>query len=410
MVFGYLPLSERFLWKQTCGCQCAECRGRAHKTRFLSGVGKALGFQFDVRAVGRHEVGAGRFGRDVADDVHQPQPHHLLLHRQRDREQQFVILPAVQCRYHRVGVHLLGQSCRLTRNRNPLQVDPRPALRRFADLHQVARQPVRQIDHRRRRNLLLRQRLDDVPSRAWFEVLFQQVFIPLELRFGIRNVRENPLFAFEQLEPHVGRPEVARQADQVVLLRTAAACDPLLRGVAQHRDGDHQSGHRSPCVATHEIDLQLLASERNSLVEVLQRFDGNLRRDTQRYGNLRRQGIHGQDVAHTGRDDLVSEVFEREVGEVEIHSLVERIGRAQDRFVRRRGDHRGIVAHPLERRGVLHGEILRQQIDQSEWSERRDLGAFFGLHVLEIFYKFSQTFLIWAKITYFCPIQILKTG
>ena len=346
----------------------------------------------------------------MADHVHQPQPHHLLLHGQRHREQQFVIFPAVQRRHHRVGVHLLGQRRRLLRDRNPFQIDPCPALRRLAELHQVARQSVREVDHRRRRDLLLGQRLDDVPPRTRFQVFSQQVFVALELRFGVCDIREDPFLAFEQLEPHVGRPEVARQADQVVELRAAAVGDPLLRGVAQRRYGDHQPGHRGPGVAAHEVDLLLLAGERDPFVEILQRLDREFRRDPQRDGDLRRSGVHGQDVAHTGRDDLVSEVFEREVGEVEIHPLVEGIGRAQHGLAGRRGDHGGIVSNAAERGGVLNRKLLRQQVDQSELSERGDLGAFFGLHVSEFFYKSSQTFFIWTKITYFCIDQITKTG
>lgn len=69
--------------------------GRAHKTRFLSGVGESLRLQPDFGTVGRHEVTARGGGGDVADDVHKAQPHDLLLHRKRHGEEQFVVLAAV---------------------------------------------------------------------------------------------------------------------------------------------------------------------------------------------------------------------------------------------------------------------------------------------------------------------------
>ena len=87
-----------------------------------------------IRPVGRHQIGPGRFGRDMADDVDASHLHHLLLHRQRHREEQFVVFAAVQGRHHGIGVQLLSQRIRLLGDRNPVQINPRPALRGLANL------------------------------------------------------------------------------------------------------------------------------------------------------------------------------------------------------------------------------------------------------------------------------------
>ena len=150
--------------------------------------------------------------------------------------------------------------------------------------------------------------------------------------------------------------------------------------MAQRGDVHDQSGHRGPRVAAHEIDALFVAGEGDPFVEVLQRFDGQFRGDAERYGDLRREGVHGQNVADAGRHDLVTQVFEREVGEVEIDALEERIGRAENRFAARRGDHGGVVSDPFRRRGVLGGELFGQQVDEAELSERGDLGALFLVH------------------------------
>ena len=150
--------------------------------------------------------------------------------------------------------------------------------------------------------------------------------------------------------------------------------------MAQRGDGDDQPGHRGPRVAAHEVDALFVAGEGDPFVEVLQRLDGQFRRDAERNGNLRREGVHGQNVADAGRHDLVTQVFEREIGEVEIDTLVKRVGRAEHRFAARRGDHGGIVPDPLHRGGVFGGEILGQQVDEAELSERSDLGALFLVH------------------------------
>ena len=203
---------------------------------------------------------------------------------------------------------------------------------------------------------------------------------PLNCGSGFLDVGEHPFLALEQLQAHVGGSEVARQADQVVQLRAAAVDDALVRGVAQRRHRDDESGHRGPRVAAHQVDPQLPAGEGDPLVEVLQRLDGDFRRDAERDGDLRRRGVHRQDVAHARRHDLVAEVAEREIGQVEVHALIERIGRAEHLFARGRGDDGGVVAHAPACRGVVRREGFGQQVDQPELAERCDLGAFFLLH------------------------------
>ena len=325
----------------------------------------------------------------MADDVHKAQPHDLFLHRKRHGEEQFVVLAAVQSRNDRVRVHLLGQRRGLPGDRDAFEVDARAAGRRFAELHQVARQAVREVDHRRGADLFFGQRTDDVGAGARLEVFFKQVFVALELRLGVLHVGEHPLFAFEQLQAHVGGPEVARDADEVVLLRTAAVDDLLLFGVAKRGDGDDQPRHRGARVAAHEVDLLLLAGEGDAFVEVLKGFDGQFRRDAERHGDLRREGVHGQDVAHAGRHGLVTQVFERKIGEVEIDAFVEGVGRAEHRFAASRGDHRGVVPRALERRGVLRGESAGQQVDESELSEAISVRFFWSMN-LKFFTKLRK--------------------
>ena len=98
-------------------------------------------------------------------------------------------------------------------------------------------------------------------------------------------------------------------------------------GVSQGRDGDRKAGHRGARVTAREVHAQLVAGEADAFVEVVERLDGQFRGDAERQDDLRRAGVHGQNVAHSGRHDLVAQVFEREVGEVEIHAFEEGVGR-----------------------------------------------------------------------------------
>lgn len=115
-----------------------------------------------------------------------------------------MILPSVEGCHHGVGVHLLGQLMRLPGDRDPFQVDARAAVRSLAELHQVAGQPVREVDHRRGAEFFFGQRGDHVAAGAGFQVFFEQVFVAGELRFGIFDVVQDALLAFEQLETHIG--------------------------------------------------------------------------------------------------------------------------------------------------------------------------------------------------------------
>ena len=304
-------------------------------------------------------------------------------------------------------MHLVGQRRGLPCDRNPVEVDSYAALRGLAELHEVAREPVREVDHRRGEDLLLTQRFDDVGARAGLEVLLEQVFVALELRFGVLDVGKDALFALEQPQAHVGGAEVARQADQVVLPGSAAVDNLLLRGMPQGRQADRQSVHRGPRVAADEVDLLFLAGEAYPFVEVLQGLYGQLGRDAQRDGQLRGTGVHGQQVAD-GRHDLVSQVFEREVGEVEIDPLEEGVGRTEHRLTGRGHDHGGIVADTPQGRGVPCGKILRQQVDESELAQRGDLGAFLGFHGNVKFFTNLTILCRFSKITVILSEQSQK--
>ena len=344
----------------------------------------------------------------MADDVHKAQPHDLLLHRKRHGEEQFVVLAAVERRNDRIGVHLLAERRSLLRDGDAFEVDAGAAGGGLAELHQIAGQTVREVDHRRGDDPLLGQRVEDVGAGAGLEVFFEQVFVSLELRLGICHVGEHALLAFEQAQPHEGGPEIARDADEVVQSGPAAVNDPLLRGVSQRRDGDRKAGHRGARVAAREVHAQLVAGEADAFVEVVERLDGQFRGDAERQDDLRRAGVHGQNVAHSGRHDLVAQVFEREVGEVEIHAFEEGVGRAEQLLARGGRDDGGVVADAPQGRRVLRRKAVRQAVDQSELSERGDLGAFLGLHVRVEFSTKLTILCRFSKISVILSVQSQK--
>ena len=194
---------------------------------------------------------------------------------------------------------------------------------------------------------------------------------------GVVHAGKNPLFAFEELQPHISRSDVARQTDKVVLLCTAAPDDAFLGCVAHGCDADDQPRHRSPRIAADHVDAQLLAGEPDALVEVVQRLDGQLGRNAERDEQLRRGGVHGENVAHGSRHDLVPQVLEREIGEVEVDPLEKRIGRKNRPLAGGRSEHRAVVARTAQGRSVGGCEAGGEPVDQSEFAQFGDFGAFF---------------------------------
>ena len=274
-------------------------------------------------------------------------------------------------------MHLLGQRRRLLGDGDAFEIDAGAAVRGAAQLHQVAGQPVGEVDHGRGHDLLVGQRCDDVGAGAGFEVFFEKIFVAGELRFGVGDAGQHAFLAFEQLQPHVCGAEVAGDADQVVLPGPVAEGDAVVVDAADRRDGDDQPGHGCARVAADQVDAVFVAGEGDPFVEVLERFDGDFGRDAERDQQLRRLGVHGQNVAHGGRYNLIAQVLEREIGEVEVDAFEERIGRNHGPPALLVAQHSGVVARAPERRGVAGYETGRELVDKTEFAQFGYFGTFF---------------------------------
>lgn len=70
----------------------------------------------------------------MSDHIDPAHAHHPLLQGQRHGEQQLVILAAVERRHDGIGMNLLGESRRLTGDRDPVEVNAGSAFRGFTNL------------------------------------------------------------------------------------------------------------------------------------------------------------------------------------------------------------------------------------------------------------------------------------
>ena len=210
----------------------------------------------------------------------------------------------------------------------------------------------------------------------------QQVFVAAELRFGVLHVTQDPFLAFEQLQPHVCRAEVARDAYKVVEPCAAAVCEGVAACAAHGRDPYDEARERGARIAPDKVCAVLFAGEAYALVEVVERLDRHLRRDAERYEQLFWPRVHGQHVAYGCGDGLVPQMFQREVREVEVYPLEQRVGGDDSGLVLRGGYDGGVVAHAREGRGGGGGYACREAVDEPELSEFGYFGSFLFAHVM----------------------------
>ena len=121
------------------------------------------------------------------------------------------------------------------------------------------------------------------------------------------------LLAFEQLQTHVSRTEVARYADKVGVLGSVAVDDVLLASLTDAGDADGESGVRRCGVAANDVDAPLVASHAQSAVELLQVLYLEALAQRNAHGELSRCAVHGEDVADVHHRRLVSEMLQVDI-------------------------------------------------------------------------------------------------
>ena len=319
----------------------------------------------------------------MTDDIDAAQSHDLLLLLERNSEEQFVVVAAIQGCSYLVGMQFLGHPGGLLRDGDAFEIEPDAAFRCLADLEHVGGEAVRKVDHRGRRDAGLGERFDYVEPCVGMQLSLQEVFVAFEFWLRIGDAGQGAFFAFEQVQPHVCGPEVARYADQIVEFGAVAVDNLVAVGHPDGRYTDRESGHRGGGVAAGEVDSILLAGRLNALVEVVERLDRDFARHADRNGNLRRTGIHRQNVAASHHDGLVTEVLEREVCQVEIDSFEQQVGREQHCAFVVDGDHCGVVARALECRVVVGGELFGEVVYESEFAESSYFGRFCRGHDIQ---------------------------
>ena len=94
-------------------------------------------------------------------------------------------------------------------------------------------------------------------------------------------------------------------------------------------------------------------------------------------------------------DGLVAQMFEREVGEVEVDPFHQQVGRDERRLAARSGDHGRVVAYAPLGRPVAGGECAGEFVDKAEFPQFGDLRPFVLFHASDrILHKSSENFAV----------------
>ena len=126
-----------------------------------------------------------------------------------------------------------------------------------------------------------------------------------------------------------------------------------------------------------------LTSQTNASIQLIQCLGGIAARHTQADHNLCGCAVHGIDVGEIADSRLIAKVLQRAVCHVEMDAFDEHVDRDEGTipFV---VDDSGIVADAFQRRGIAQGEVLRQLVDEAEFTKFVEFGQgfVFFCHIL----------------------------
>ena len=177
---------------------------------------------------------------NAPDDANLGNVLHLFVVGKTDGEEQFVVVAAIEGAGRDVHVEVFGHRRRLIIQGDALFVHLTADVTLLADVKQLRREAVGNVNHRGGQDVGLLQQLDDVPPGLRLELSLQQIFLAGEigLERHLRFVLTHLLFvyrllAFQHLQAHIGCAQVARHTDEVSVLGATAINNPPLLGFAQ---------------------------------------------------------------------------------------------------------------------------------------------------------------------------------
>ena len=178
----------------------------------------------------------------------------------------------------------------------------------------------------------------------------------------------------QEQEAGVGGAEVARDADEFVLVGAGAAGEAVGFDGAEGGEAEGEARNGGGDVEAGDVELVEVAAGAQAGEEFFDGLDGEAVGDGDIDRKLRRCGVHGEEVGNGDAGALVPEVLEREVGEVEVDVFEEQF----------RGGHREavveagggcVVTEGHYSGGLLYLDVVRKLADEVEFPKLGDFAA-----------------------------------
>ena len=144
--------------------------------------------------------------------------------------------------------------------------------------------------------------------------------------------------------------------------------DVFLAGFADAGDADGQTCVGRGGVASHDVDVPLLAGQSEAGVEFFHVLYAEALAECHRDGYLPGRAVHSEHVADVDHSRLVAQVLQVDVGEVEVYALHEQVG-GYEHFAVWIGEHGAVVADAVFRTIVLGCDVFGEAVDESELAE-----------------------------------------
>ena len=120
----------------------------------------------------------------------------------------------------------------------------------------------------------------------------------------------------------------------------------------------------------------MLTGNAHAFVQLLDVLQGKPLADTQRHRHLARGAIHSIHIAQIHHNGLVTQMHQRHIGQVEVDTLEQEVGRDKCLTVVAIVDHCAVVPHAPMGGVVAHRKRASQVLNQSKLAQCGNLGFF----------------------------------
>ena len=286
---------------------------------------ESLGAEGHLGAVAGHKGASEILFGHVAYHLYPVEIAHLVVEVKGHGEEEFVVFAAIEGCGDKVHAYLFGHDRSLVVDGYAVFIHAAAAVGCFTEMKQFRRKTVADIDHGSGADPFAGEDLHNISSGFGLELPFDKIFLAFKSRHEVLLSGRCHLFAFEELEAHIGSTEVARYAYEVGVFGTVASCGFASGHVPMavtaitrpERDEVVSPPTRSTCRSRRPKRMPAYSSSICSTVNWL---------DTARPTVICRDTVHGAYIGEVDNHRFVAEMAERYISQVKMYTFDKEIG------------------------------------------------------------------------------------